>query len=229
MSCVEWGSAPGVTVVDEIIGRFAAASNTTLLGRARGRLVVYKPIAGSRPLWDFDAATLADREVLTARIAQALGFDCVPETEIGDGPLGPGSVQRFVDRDDAFDPIALIRRADDVLWPVALLDIIVNNADRKAGHLIMEGGRLRAVDHGLTFHPEPKLRTVLWTLAGAPLPVEMQDALTRLKVAGAAGWIEEALGPVEAAAFEDRLRGIAARPVHPDPPTDRPPLPWPPL
>jgi hypothetical protein len=207
-------------LVDSIVGRFAAASNTTLLGRSAGELVVYKPTTGNRPLWDFDVATLADREVLTAETAASLGFDCVPETVIGEGPLGPGSVQRFVDGDTGFDPIDLIRRADPILWPIAVLDLVVNNADRKAGHLIMEGGRLRAVDHGLTFHPEPKLRTVLWPFAGRSLPDEMLAALERLAATDIASRIGDALGPEAGRAFRER--------VHPEPPTDRPPLPWPP-
>jgi hypothetical protein len=218
----------GRLFVDEIVGRFAAASNTTLLGRSAGRLVVYKPTAGSRPLWDFDVATLADREVLTAEIAEALGFECVPETVIGDGPLGPGSVQRFVDADEGFDPVDLIQRADPGLWPVAVLDLLVNNADRKASHLIMEDGRLRAVDHGLTFHPEPKLRTVLWSFAGRSLPSDMLAALERLAAGTAASRVADVLGPEAGRAFRRRLQDLRRHPVHPEPPTDRPPLPWPP-
>jgi uncharacterized repeat protein (TIGR03843 family) len=216
------------SVVDEIVGRFAAASNTTLLGRAAGRLVVYKPIAGNRPLWDFDVATLADREILTYEIARALGFDCVPETIMGEGPLGPGSVQRFVDRDEAFDPLELVTRTDDSLWPVAALDLIVNNADRKASHLIAEDGHLRAVDHGLTFHSEPKLRTVLWGLAGQRIPAEIRRAIARPRLREVIGRVAEKLGPEEAVACERRVVSLLEHPVHPEPPTDRPPLPWPP-
>ena len=149
--------------VDEIAGRFTHASNATLLGSADGKQVIYKPTAGARPLWDFDAGTLAAREVLTYRVSEALGLDVVPETVIGDGPYGPGSVQRFVEVDRSFDPLPLLGGPSTELWPIALLDIVVNNADRKAGHILKHrDGRLQAIDHGLTFHPEPKLRTVLW-------------------------------------------------------------------
>ena len=222
-----------MTRVAEIVGRFAGATNTTLLGRtADGGLVVYKPVAGARPLWDFDAATLAAREVLAHRLAGALGFDgLVPETEAGDGPLGPGAVQRYVDADPGYDPLPALRTGDPALWPVALLDLVANNADRKAGHLLAEGGALRAIDHGLTFHPRPKLRTVLWAFAGRALPPGMVEALGRL--GGALGpllqEVEAALGPAEAAALQQRVADLAAHPVHPEPPDDRPPIPWPPF
>jgi hypothetical protein len=220
-------------VVDEIIGRFADASNVTLLGRSGAGLVVYKPVAGNRPLWDFDAATLAVREVLTHATDRAMGLGLVPETALGDGPLGPGAVQRFVEEDDDFDPFAMLERADPGLWPVAVLDLVANNADRKLGHLIRDKdtGRLHAIDHGLTFHPDDKLRTVLWVLAGRPFPAAMVDALGRLRAALEDGFrrrVEEMLGAAEANALRDRVEALLARPVHPDPPRDRHPVPWPP-
>jgi hypothetical protein len=221
--------------VGEIVGRFAAASNTTLLGRtAEGGLVVYKPVAGNRPLWDFDVSTLAVREVLAHRLAEAMGFTgLVPETVLGDGPMGPGALQRYVDEDPSYDPLPEIRRGDAGLWPVALLDLVANNADRKAGHLLREAGSgaLRAVDHGLTFHPEPKLRTVLWAFAGERLPEPMIAAVQRLR-GGLDPLLDEisgTLGPAEAAALSERVGVLAALPVHPEPPEDRPPIPWPPF
>lgn len=224
--------SPWQPVVQEIVGRFAGASNATLLGRAAGTLVVYKPLAGNRPLWDFDPATLAAREVLTYRLAQALGFDHVPETAFGDGPLGPGAVQRFVEQDPDFDGVAMIRQADPALWPIAVLDLIANNADRKVGHLLLErgSGTLRAIDHGLTFHPEPKLRTVLWVFAGRPLPPPMATAVGGLErdLDPVATFATQHLGSAEAAALADRVVTLAAEGVHPHPPDDRPPLPWPP-
>jgi len=224
---------PALLQVEEVIGRFSAASNLTLLARAGGELVVYKPAAGTRPLWDFAPATLADREVLTYRVAEAMGLAIVPETRRGVGPLGPGAVQRFVEPDPEFDPLPLVTQADPTLWPVAVLDLVTNNADRKVGHVLREAnsGQLRAIDHGLTFHPEPKLRTVLWGFAGRDLPVEMIGALANLDQVLAAGLCEEvavALGPAAAHALNQRVRALRRRPRHPAPPRDRRPLPWPP-
>lgn len=219
--------------VDELVGRFTAASNATLLGKAGGRLVVYKPTAGNRPLWDFDVATLAAREVLTFEVATAMGLEVVPETTLGDGPFGPGAVQAYVEVDESFDPLPLVRAADDRLWPVAVLDLVVNNADRKLGHLLLEeaSGRLRAIDHGLTFHVEDKLRTVLWGFAGRPLPPALQDGLRLLRAAlddGLSRRVGELIGTAEADVLSDRVDTLLRHPVHPDPPGDRPPIPWPP-
>lgn len=225
------GSGP--VVVDDLIGRFANASNLTFLARAEGVSVVYKPAAGVRPLWDFAADTLAAREVLTYRVAQAMGVDVVPETRFAEGPLGAGVAQRFITPDPGFDPLAMVTKADDALWPVALLDLVANNADRKLGHLLGEvgTGRLWAIDHGLTFHPQPKLRTVLWGLAGRPLPAPLVQALERLDTAlreGLAAQVTSILGAPEAAALQRRVRALRRRPVHPPPPRDRHPVPWPP-
>ena len=219
--------------VQEIVGRFAGASNTTLLGRADGSLVIYKPVTGNRPLWDFDVATLAAREVLTYRLAQAMGFGQVPETAFGDGPLGPGAIQRFVESDPDFDALGLIRRADRRLWPIAVLDLVANNADRKVGHLLSETGSgvLRAIDHGLTFHPDPKLRTVLWVFAGRRLPDGMIASLRRLgeSLEPLTAFAADHLGVAEAAALQERVESLLGDPVHPEPPDDRPPVPWPPF
>ena len=220
-------------VVDEIVGRFAAAPNLTLLGRAGTEWVIYKPIAGNRPLEDFDVATLAVREVLAYEVAAACGFDLVPETVLGDGPLGPGAIQHFIDEEEGFDPLPLVQQGSEDLWPTAVLDLVVNNPDRKLGHLIRETstGRLRAIDHGLTFHPRDKLRTVLWVFAGRRLPQPMIDALCRLGErldGGLADRIATRLGDEEASALERRVAGLLAAPRHPGPPDDRHPVPWPP-
>jgi uncharacterized repeat protein (TIGR03843 family) len=170
--------------------------------------------------------------VLTYRVASAMGLDLVPETVLGDGPLGPGAVQRYIDEDDGFDPLSMVERADPGLWPFAVLDLTVNNADRKLGHLLRgRDGRIWGIDHGLTFHPDDKLRTVLWCFAGMPFPPEMLAALERLDGAlagGLAGEVTQALGPAEAGALRQRVATLLAAGVHPDPPDDRPPVPWPP-
>jgi hypothetical protein len=192
---------------------------------------VYKPIVGEQPLWDFAPGTLSEREVLTYEVDRVLGFGVVPETVHGSGPLGPGAVQRFIDDEPSFDPIRLIRDGDDRLWPIALLDLVTNNADRKAGHILLADGSLVAVDHGLTFHRDDKLRTVLWAFAGRPIPDEGIDALRGLADAldvWLAGEIADRLGTDAANATVDRVRSLLAKPVHPFPPEDRPATPWPP-
>jgi len=219
-------------VVEEVVGRFVDASNATLLAHTQdGEQVIYKPTAGERPLWDFPIETLAAREVLTYEVAVALGCDIVPETVLGEGPYGPGAIQRLVGIDPEFDPMALVQSGSAELWPIAVLDIITNNADRKLGHLISDGDRLLGIDHGLTFHPEDKLRTVLWGFAGERIPEDLLDALGRLgeALADSLGTrIEELLGREESVALAGRIDSLLANPVHPDPPLDRPPLPWPP-
>ncbi|HSF85879.1 MAG TPA: SCO1664 family protein [Acidimicrobiia bacterium] len=221
---------PHVVTVE---GRFVNASNATLLGTTdSGERVVYKPVAGERPLWDFESETLAVREVLTFEVDLCLGFGLVPETALGDGLYGPGSIQRYVDIDEAFDPYELVRQDDAALWPIAVLDVITNNADRKLGHILRSGsGSLVAIDHGLTFHPEDKLRTVLWGFAGSPAPAPVVEAVARLRdgLNGELGRrVERLLGRRTSRRLVQRTEAFLMRPVHPQPPEDRPALPWPP-
>lgn len=219
--------------VASIEGRFVSASNATLLGATEdGDPVVYKPIAGERPLWDFEPSTLAIREVLTYETSAALGIDVVPETALGDGLYGPGSVQRFIDVDLEFDALGAARAGAPELWPVAVLDLLCNNADRKLGHILQsKDGRLIAIDHGLTFHPEDKLRTVLWAFAGKQIPQRLIEAVgTLTSDAGSPleSRIEARLGPQERKAFRRRVERLMATSRHPNPPEDRPAIPWPP-
>lgn len=218
--------------VAEIVGRFVDASNATLLGTTGdGEEVVYKPTRGERPLWDFELETLAAREVLTYEVDVALGFGLVPETVLGDGPFGRGSIQRFVAHDVDFDAQPLARTGASSLWPIAVLDVVTNNADRKFGHVLSTAEGLKAIDHGLTFHPEEKLRTVLWVFAGKRLPEGSIEALERLLGAcdGALGHrVANLLGRQELKALRSRTASLVAKGVHPDPPHDRPPIPWPP-
>ena len=216
----------------DVVGRFVDASNATLLATtAEGDKVVYKPTAGERPLWDFTVESLAVREVLTYEVAVAMGYDIVPETVLGDGPYGPGAIQRFVEIVEDFDPVAAVESGLPSLWPIAVLDLVTNNADRKLGHLISDGRRLLGIDHGLTFHAEDKLRTVLWQFSGVPLPDSEQAALRKLALAvegGLGARVEDLLGVEERTALAARVDELVATPVHPHPPVDRPPLPWPP-
>jgi hypothetical protein len=219
--------------VVSVEGRFVSASNATLLGTTDGGdIVVYKPVAGERPLWDFEPESLAVREVLTYEVDTALGFSTVPETALGDGIYGPGSVQRFVEVDGDFDSYRLVKDNDSALWPIAVLDIVTNNADRKLGHILeRKGGGLVAIDHGLTFHPHDKLRTVLWGFAGLPVPDALVARLAafRQAVDGHIGErVATLLGMPAAAALRHRTDVLLALPIHPEPPEDRPAMPWPP-
>jgi uncharacterized repeat protein (TIGR03843 family) len=162
-----------------------------------------------------------------------MGIDAVPETVAAAGPFGLGSGQRLVEEDFDFDPRQLFGpELDPILWPVAVLDIVCNNADRKLGHLIKEkaGPRIWAIDNGLTFHPEPKLRTVLWGFAGQRLPTALVEAITRLNQALATSLrnrVAALLSSSEAEVLVKRVAGLLENPVHPHPPDDRPAVPWP--
>ena len=180
-----------------------------------------------------DATTLPARELATYLVSEVLGFGVVPETLWTEGPLGIGSAQRFIEVDPDFDPRQLfVPEVSKNLWPVAVLDIVCNNADRKLGHLLREkgSGRLFAIDNGLTFHHEPKLRTVLWGLAGRPLPEAMRNALHQLRI-GLDAKLGSDLGALlsarEVEALCDRIDELATTGIHPFPPDDRPPVPWP--
>lgn len=214
--------------VTEVLGRLPGASNATLLARlGDGTLVVYKPVRGEAPLWDFEPETLAIREVLAFAVSEAAGWGVVPETRWADGPFGPGSAQRYLHEDPDADHRAFVHpKTDDRLWPVAVLDLLTNNADRKLGHLLpTTDGTVWAIDNALTFHPDEKLRTVLWGFAGRPVPEPLVADLARL--ADLADRIGDALGTTAATGFRRRLETLAEHPVHPQPPTDRHPLPWP--
>lgn len=213
--------------ITEVEGLLLGASNATFLGHdAGGGAWVYKPIRGERPLWDFQSGSLAHREVASHRISEALGLDIVPETLLSDGPFGEGSAQRFLDEDFEWDPRPLIVAGSSDLWPVALLDVVANNADRKIGHLLREPGkdRIWAIDNGLTFHADDKLRTVLWSFAGLEIPPVYSQSLDSDVVAKA---VDGLLAEDEVEALVLRVERLKTEPVHPQPPHDRPPMPWP--
>lgn len=221
---------------------------------------VYKPIRGERPLWDFPEGTLAGREYAAYLIARAGAWDCVPVTALRpDGPFGSGSVQQWVGplepvadngllridplaavpadylpvlgmRDDEDGPLVVSHAAQDQLRDIALLDVVLNNADRKGSALIPDEGRLYAVDHGLTLHTDEKLRTVLWGFAGERLTDRECDRLTQLlhHLDGELG--EQLRGVIqrdELAALGDRIEQLLDIRRMPAPPDDRHPLPWP--
>lgn len=237
----------------EIVGRITRSSNGAFLALTEDPgfdgapgvpvPVVYKPREAEQPLWDFPTGTLCEREVAAGVLADLLGWPWIPRVVLGDGPFGPGSIQRFVEHDPGEHALSLFDRCPDELRAIALFDIVANNADRKAGHcLLATDGRLFAIDHGLTFHPEPKLRTVLWDFAGEPVPAGLLEDLRTLlagAVAGARGptpdtadRLRDHLGDLltdeEIHATAMRIDAVLADPVFPEPSGDRP-YPWPPL
>jgi uncharacterized repeat protein (TIGR03843 family) len=223
----------------KIEGRLVAASNATMYCtvRLRGQTAacVYKPVAGERPLWDFPLGTLAGREVAAYAVSQAAGWNLVPPTVMRDGPFGPGMCQLWIDADAGTDLVALARSRDQPkLRDMAVFDAVVNNADRKIGHLLpVEDGRLYGCDHGVCFGEEYKLRTVLWQWRGQKLPGRALTALGRLKAeldgGPLAAELTGLLSPDEVAATRSRVELLIKHRVHPYPPENWPAVPWPPV
>lgn len=236
-----------------LVGRLTDASNATFLAADEAEAHwVYKPVAGEAPLWDFPEATLSRREVAAYAVSEALGFGVVPTTVWCDGPLGEGSAQAWVEGEptdligllppeeltadwlpvlavstEDGDPLVLAHRDDPRLRAVALFDVLVNNADRKASHLIADGDAVRGVDHGVSLHVDPKLRTVLWGWTGDQLTAE-ELALVK-SVASLGAPLAPGLDDEEWAALVDRASGLFAAGEMPRPGRERPAIPWPPL
>ena len=221
----------------DVLGLLPYSSNYTFLARVRigseETLAVYKPQRGERPLWDFPPGTLAAREHAAYLVSEAAGWGIVPPTVLReDGPLGPGSVQLFIEHDPEVHYFTLMHDRLDEFAAFAAFDVVVNNADRKAGHVLVDGsGRLWGVDHGLTFHIDDKLRTVIWEFAEEPLMPAIRAALERLgaELAGPGRLSEklaELLSAEEAAATLGRVEALLVDDRFPAPGSDRP-LPWP--
>lgn len=219
----------------EVLGLLPYSSNYTFLTRLDGGevLAVYKPRRGERPLWDFPHGSLAGREAAAYLVSEAGGWHIVPPTVLReDAPLGPGSLQLFIEHDPERHFFTLMEERAEELVAFAAFDVVINNADRKSGHVIEDAsGRLWAVDHGVTFHPEDKLRTVIWTYAGTPLDRATIDRLETLGAAlaepgGLSARLEELLSPDEVAATLARTESLLVEGHFPPPPADRP-LPWP--
>jgi hypothetical protein len=210
------------------------ASNATLLVNVSCDGVemraVYKPRRGERPLWDFPTGTLCQREVATYRLSAALGWDLVPETVLRDGPLGVGMVQRFVDHDPDEHYFTLLEENAERFHRFAVFDVLVNNADRKGGHCLHElpDGPILGIDHGLTFHPAWKLRTVIWDFAGQALgdtvgQVERVAALDAPVVAA----LDDLLSPLELDGLALRAQELLDAGELPAPDPGYHSLPWP--
>ncbi len=243
-----------------LTGRIMPASNATFVGRIGDIDVVYKPVAGERPLWDFPDGNLARREAASYVISEALGWNVVPETWLREGPHGLGMVQRWQDpvpEQDAVDlvpagempetgwrhvfdgldgqdrPVSLIHEDSPALRRMAVFDIIVNNADRKGGHILeMADGHRYGIDHGLTFHTDHKLRTVLWGWLGESLEAEELDGVRRVRSA-IAGELAEILGVLltedEIEALTARCEALLTDATFPAPTGEMPAIPWPPF
>ena len=226
----------------EVLGRLVDASNATLYCRASGCALdgseldlacVYKPVRGERPLWDFPNGTLANREYAAFLVSDAMRLSIPPPTVLRDGPFGRGMVQLWVEVDDSVDVVALVRNCDDRLRRIALFDAVVNNADRKGGHLLpTQEGHIHGVDHGVCFAVEPKLRTILWCWRGSPIDSEEREMLARLRAAlrGELGsQLRTVLSSHEVRATDRRIDGLLSDGRFPEPDPDRPAVPWPPF
>jgi len=226
----------------EIKGQFTLGSNYTFLVDVcyQDKILpaVYKPTRGEQPLWDFEESTLALREVAAYIVSEALGFNIVPFTALrDDGPYGRGSLQQFIDYDPNYHYFNFSNEDKTLLKPVVLFDLLVNNADRKGGHVFFEDKthHLFAIDHGICFHEDDKLRTVLWDFGGQPIP---DDLLSRLSLilrhaqdgdSNLLTDLEPYLSPNELTALQSRAEKIIKRGVFPHQPRDRRAMPWPPL
>jgi hypothetical protein len=223
-------------------GRLPWSSNATYLVELadedrRCALAVYKPQRGERPLWDFPSGTLCHREAAAYLVSEALGWGLVPPTVVREGPWGCGALQLFVEHDPELHYLALDDPDVAAVQRLVAFDAVINNADRKSGHVLVgDDGRLWAIDHGVAFHVEPKLRTVIWEHAGERLPDDLRADLRRLAEAlddeapGSAGnELAALLTAPEARATARRARSLARRGTFPDADPSRRAIPWPPV
>ncbi len=248
-----------------LLGRLMAASNGTFQGAVslggESATVVYKPVEGERPLWDFPDGTLAQREYAAYVVSEALGWNVVPPTLLRDGPLGIGMVQLWIDEaepppgqtelvdivpqgrvpkgwvgvldalDGRHNPVTLVHADNAALQRMAVFDAVVNNADRKGGHVLDPGdGRVFGVDHGVTFNADDKLRTVLWGWAGTLVPDELLEDVRKLAdgLAGQFGAeLCELITAIELTATRERCASILKTGTFPLPSEDWPAIPWP--
>jgi uncharacterized repeat protein (TIGR03843 family) len=238
-------------------GKFLWGSNYTFLTEVEyeGQVIqaVYKPSRGERPLWDFPTASLAHREAAAYLVSEALELHMVPETIYRRrAPVGPGSLQRFIEHNPEYHYFNFNEADHQRLRPIALFDLVINNADRKGGHILFdESDHIWLIDHGICFHIEDKLRTVIWDFAGEPIPQDLKATLEKLLyllqpsqepvLASAASVDPKAntlplvtrlrkhLSAGEVKALTARTRQLLEKGRFPNPDSDRRPYPWPPL
>ena len=220
----------------QISGRLVDASNATLFGTSNLKesaiSIIYKPIAGERPLWDFPDGNLAQREVAAYLISEIGDFGVVPPTVLRDGPFGSGMVQQWIDIDESIDLAEFYRTDNNQLRMIALFDAVVNNTDRKIGHLLpINESKVFGCDHGVTFHEDDKLRTVLWQWAGKPLQqseIEKLEGLENLIVEHREE-IENLISRKEFLALQARINRLLSANSFPLPSEEWPAVPWPPF
>jgi uncharacterized repeat protein (TIGR03843 family) len=218
-----------------VTGRLIDASNATLLAEStfgdQSIKCIYKPIAGERPLWDFPDGNLAQREFAAYLISEYLQMHIVPLTILRDGPFGQGMVQEWIDIDVEVDLAEFFSQDDPQLRKMALFDAVINNTDRKIGHLLPHPeGKLYGCDHGVTFHYEYKLRTVLWQWAGSDLSKEELNSLESLQEileSDESALLQSLITPVEVVALKSRIQELIKMRCFPLPSTEWPAIPWP--
>ncbi|GIV64491.1 MAG: hypothetical protein KatS3mg045_1830 [Bellilinea sp.] len=221
-------------------GQFVHGSNYTFLASIfhedKEYPAVYKPVRGEQPLWDFPSGTLSGREVAAYLVSEFLGWQLVPPTVYRrKAPLGAGSVQLYIEHDPEYHYFSFTPEDKQRLRPVVLFDLVVNNADRKGGHILIDKNKhIWLIDHGICFHVEDKLRTVIWDFAGEPIPTDLVEDLTRLreelKQAGQlVEQIQPYLSPGEIRAMERRTHRLIENGCFPHPAPSRRPYPWPPV
>jgi uncharacterized repeat protein (TIGR03843 family) len=221
-------------------GEFVWGSNYTFLTEVQHAGItlaaVYKPTRGQRPLWDFPTHSLAHREVAAYLVSQATGWNLVPPTVYrSQGPTGAGSLQLFIEHDPEHHYFKLNLDDRQGLQPVVLFDLLVNNADRKGSHLLFDSNHhLWLIDHGLCFHEDDKLRTVIWDFAGEAIPEALLSDLRRFRQTlepplEAVAALEKHISPAEIQALSARADQLLEERHFPDPPEGRRSVPWPPV
>ncbi|MGW2475017.1 SCO1664 family protein [Streptomyces sp. NPDC001665] len=254
-----------LTVLGQVRGASNAVLYCSVAHEGAEAYCVYKPVAGEQPLWDFPDGTLAQREVAAYEVSEAMGWGLIPPTVLRDGPYGQGMCQLWIEAEEpgedepgllalvedeepgegwkavAFAEVgegktALLVHADDPrLRRLAVLDAVINNGDRKGGHLLpAPGGRLYGIDHGVTFNADDKLRTLLWGWAGDPLTPEAVEVLDRLAAALEPGAplvtrLAELITAAEIEALRARVAGLRETGLHREPSGEWPAIPWPPV
>jgi uncharacterized repeat protein (TIGR03843 family) len=224
----------------DLQGQFLNGSNYTFMARLAYETldvaIVYKPVRGEQPLWDFPNGTLAKREVAAYVVSEALGWELVPPTVYRrKGPLGAGSVQLYIEHDPEYHFFNFEEKDKQRLRPVAVFDLLVNNADRKGSHILMDSNdHLWVIDHGLCFHEEDKLRTVIWDFGGQEMPISLLEPLQKLQgqLQGKNDLTVQLLSLLqqgEVNALARRARRLLDNRRFPYPGSGHRPYPWPPI
>lgn len=216
-----------------VVGRLIDASNATLLAEIESdnqtQKVIYKPVAGEKPLWDFQDGNLAHREYCAFLLSNRAGFDLVPNTVLRDGPFGFGMVQEWIDTDEEIDIINFGQSDDSQLKRMAIFDAIINNTDRKYGHLLYKDRKLLGCDHGVTFHSEDKLRTVIWQFSGEKIDKQEMLLIESASALDYPNLFESYLTQDEIAAIYERINRLLKSGRFPSPSENWPAIPWPPV